>query len=165
MDIDSQGGASAKHTAGSTVKDRLAAEKRNTKPAASESIKAKMNREMPTHQDMVDCIDEFTKGLACNKAHTDRLMDLAHDLLNNSHREVLQATNRTNTPPSSPSTKRTKMRREIRDSEEIVVLLTKKREQMQAGNESKGEMEKVTAHINQYQKAVVNLEAALFAEM
>ena len=120
---------------------------------------------MPTHQDMVDCIDEFTKGLSCNKAHTDRLMDLAHDLLNNSHREVLQATNHTNTPPSSPSTKRTKMRREIQDSKEIVLLLKKKREQMQAGNESKGEIEKVTARINHYEKAVVNLEAALFAEM
>ena len=36
---------------------------------------------------------------------------------------------------------------------------------MQAGNESKGEIEKVTAHINQCEKAAVNLETALFAEM
>jgi hypothetical protein len=158
---------------GCTVKERLPEEKENAKQAASKAAQAKAeskkkkkgkgekSRIMPTHQDMVDLADNITNRLEANKGDTETLTALAHQVI---EQQALRATTRTNTPKSSPHTKRTKMRKEIQDEEDIIEKLDRRLQRLTEKGATEEKIHQVKDCIEKHEKQVVNLNKKFFEE-
>lgn len=171
--IGTQGGTSTVDVAakaGTTVRQRKPQEKKNAEAAASASAALRTPQEIGngknivfprTHQDMIDFIDDFVKGMESTNNRCDKLTETAEKLID-THCAVLQSTNRHNSPQTSPSLLRIKQKREVREDEENIMTLKKKRKQMKDDKEPKEEIAIVDARIAEYEREVINLEAQYF---
>lgn len=125
----------------------------------------KVFRKYLKHEDLVEVCDEIENKVTEKSKEYNRLASLTQTLaasMTSGGGKALKE--KTNTPPTSPNTKKTHKMDHISKLEDQVIRLKAEREQMERRKEPQAEIDEMTSRIKQYTVQRSNLEKEYFSQ-